>query len=56
MRHARSAEATGQVFDKAAPIVIGKPIFQVMEPREIFTDNPINTLVREFNDAAKETP
>ena len=36
MRHAASTEVSSHIRDQAALIVVGEPIFQIMQPREIF--------------------
>jgi len=36
MRHAHATKRASQISDQTAPVIVVKPIFQVMEAREIF--------------------
>ncbi len=36
VRNVRAAETARQIFHQAAPVIVVKPILQIMQPREIF--------------------
>src|SRR5688572_3661741 len=36
VRYAHTSQAASEVFDEAAPVIVRKPILQIMEPRKVF--------------------